>query len=132
MTPRVAPEVQPLVDAALRILAGGNHPWAPRLTRALQRCRIHLKDGGGGYTIPLAWFGLDTIWIGRELAATGVNRRALHTLLHEAAHQCGAVLPEWKLWFGRWGGTYSYGQIYGDDINAADAIASAVLADYPQ
>jgi hypothetical protein len=129
VTPRVDPELQPLLDEALRLLAASRHPWAGRLARALRHSRLQLKDGAGGYTVPLPFIGLDTIWIGRDLAAQGITRRALHTLLHEAAHQCGAVLPEWKLWFGRWGGRFRMDEIYGDEINSADAIASAVLAD---
>jgi hypothetical protein len=124
---RVAPELQPLHDAALGLLAASAHPWAPRLSRVLRRCRLRLQDGGGGYTIPLHWLGVDVIWLGRDLAARGVTYRGLHTLLHETAHQCGAVLPEWKNWFRRWGGRYRQAEIYGDAVNSADAIASAVL-----
>ena len=126
--PRIDPALQGLYDAALAAAAGSTHPWAPRLAQALQHCNLRLKEGGGGFTIPLPWLGLRTIWIGRELAARGVCYAGVHTLLHEAAHHCGAVLPEWKLWFGRWGGRFNRERVYGDEVNSADAIASAVLA----
>ena len=47
-----------------------------------------------------------------------------HTLLHELAHRCGAVLPEWKLWFGN---RYPQDEIYGRRVNSADAISMAML-----
>jgi hypothetical protein len=129
--PRIAPELRPLYDAAQELLAASSHPWAPRLAAVLRRCRLRLQDGAGGYTVPLWWLGIDVIWIGRELAARGATERGLHVLLHEAAHQCGAVLPEWKLWFGRWGGRFTQAQIYGVEHNSADAIAAGVLAGSP-
>jgi hypothetical protein len=125
--PRIEPALFELYKATQAVLAESDHPWAPRLSTALRRCRLRLQDGGGGYTVPFYWLGIDVIWIGRDLAVQGVTYRGLHTLLHEAAHQCGAVLPEWKLWFGRWGGAFKLGEIYGDSVNSADAIASGVL-----
>jgi hypothetical protein len=128
-SPRIDPQLQPLYDAAQAILAASKHHWSMRLAVALRHCRLRLRDGRGGYTIPFYWLGLNVIWIGRELAASGVNYHSLHTLLHEAAHQCGAVLPEWKIWFGRWGGRFEHSSIYGDAVNSADAIATAILQD---
>jgi hypothetical protein len=122
--PRIDPALQPLYDAAQELLTASSHLWAPRLAAALRRCKLRLRDGAGGFTVPL----LPTIWIGRELADELPTRRGIAVLLHEAAHQCGAVWPEWKLWFNRWGGRFDWKEIYGPEINSADDIAHQVLA----
>ncbi len=73
-----------------------------------------------GWTIPVLSNGIDL----REDLASRVDCESLQILLHELAHRCGAVLPEWKLWFGN---RFPPEEIYGRRINSADAISMAML-----
>ena len=73
-----------------------------------------------GRTIPLLSIAIDL----REDIAAKVDCESLQILLHELAHRCGAVLPEWKLWFGN---RYPQDEIYGRRVNSADAISMAML-----
>ena len=73
-----------------------------------------------GYTIPVF---SNTIRLRADIASR-VDCHSLQVLLHELAHRCGAVLPEWKLWFGN---RYPPEQIYGRRVNSADAISMAML-----
>jgi hypothetical protein len=74
--------------------------------------------------LPLIWLDRDFVRI--QLARGSVGRgRVMQTLLHEAAHQLGAIWPEWRNWFG----DHSH---YGPERNAADAIAETIMREcYP-
>jgi hypothetical protein len=64
-------------------------------------------------------------------------------LLHEGAHLCGVVWPEWRNWvntlaryalfFVRWRDprwpVFAQARIYGVGVNSADNVAAAILAD---
>ena len=76
-----------------------------------------------GFTIPLLINRINL----REDIAGKVDYESLQTLLHELAHRCGAVLPEWKLWFGN---RYPREEIYGRNVNSADTISMAMLDGY--
>jgi hypothetical protein len=70
-------------------------------------------------TLPLILLDRGFVW---QALASGPAGRAhiMHTLLHEAAHQLGAVWPEWRNWIG----DRSH---YGPERNAADAIAESII-----
>ena len=107
--------------------------WRSGMLMALATVRFHVTPmfadqargirNPRGHTIPLL---TNTIRL-REDVARGSTAADVQLLLHELAHRCGAVLPEWKLWFPWW---FSQEEIYGRRVNAADAISMAMLEHY--
>lgn len=76
-----------------------------------------------GFTIPL----ISNVIHLREDVAGRSDAAAVQLLLHELAHRCGAVLPEWKLWFPSW---FKREEIYGRGVNSADNISMDMLERY--
>jgi hypothetical protein len=114
-----------VVSEARAILAKSSHPWAKALdwvlrTRLIRTARLPWKMAGFTFAIlPVIW--LDREFVARGMAAGDAGRaRVIQTLLHEAAHQLGAVWPEWRNWLG----DRSH---YGPERNAADAIAENIM-----
>ncbi|MDQ3023913.1 MAG: hypothetical protein M3R04_05965 [bacterium] len=79
-----------------------------------------MKIAGFTFAIlPIIW--LDRRFVESCFSAGEVGHaRLMQTLLHEAAHQLGAVWPEWRNWLG----DRSH---YGPERNAADAIAESIM-----
>jgi len=95
-----------------------------------------------GLTIP-GWTVPPIIWISMSHYKEGSECDLWHTILHEAAHQCGQTSPEWRNFLpkvlgvsfssGLWSPIvswrpYIYSEIYGPDVNAADAIAEDLMS----
>jgi hypothetical protein len=141
----VSPQLRPLVRALRQGLLRSAHPWAAALRWVLLSrviIVIPLPRSLGGFTNPL----LPVIVMSSRYCADhmprgdlalNAERKLLHagtcmlaqTLVHEAAHQLWAVWPEWRLWL-RWLGVLpglgALRQVYGPQINAADAVSEAV------
>jgi hypothetical protein len=122
---RVEPELRPLVAEALACLAQSHHRWAGPLgwvlrTRWVRTARLPWRMQGFTFAVlPVIW--LDRAYVEQCLNA-GPERRGgvLQTLLHESAHQLGAVWPEWRNWLGD-------RRHYGPERNAADAISESIM-----
>jgi hypothetical protein len=121
----------PLLCEGYRVLqAQPGSYWRLGMLLALKTVRIRITPlmldpvrgiaNPRGRTIPLLSNTIDL----REDIAAKVDCESLQVLLHELAHRCGAVLPEWKLWFGN---RYPPHEIYGRHINSADAISMGML-----
>ncbi|MCB1186883.1 hypothetical protein KDL29_06910 [bacterium] len=115
----------------LQVQPGGY--WRSSMLAALRSVRFRIMpmyadEARGirnprGHTIPLLTNSIRL----REDVAQGCSASDVQLLLHELAHRCGAVLPEWKLWFPWW---FSQGEIYGRRVNSADAISIAMMERY--
>jgi hypothetical protein len=119
--------IDQLVSEARDILARSTHPWARSLdwvlrTRLIRIARLPWNMAGFTFAI------LPIIWLNRSFVESNIARgdagraRVIQTLLHEAAHQLGAIWPEWRNWIG----DHSH---YGPERNAADAIAESIMRD---
>ena len=133
-----------IIGPALRCAQASRARFARPIAWVLRRCLLVIDDRMvmSGYTWPMLPTNLirPLIIVSRRLVE-GDRRRLAHVLLHEAAHQCFVVWPEWKGWinmlaryvlfFVRWRDRYfpvfSKESIYGDKINSADCVASAIL-----
>jgi len=107
---------------SLSALERSRHPWAPRLAHIL-RTRLFictwLPRRVAGFTHPL----LPVVLIQRrnlERSWPAAPWLIVQLLLHECAHQCWAILPEWKNWL-------RLKNVYGPEHNAADAISEAIM-----
>ena len=118
-------ELRAVVGETLALLGHSTHPWAKGLAWVLRTRLIFvapLPFRFAGFTIavlPLIW--LDRDWLERRLSEGEAGRAyVMQVLLHEAAHQLGAIWPEWRNWLG----DRSH---YGPERNAADAIAESIM-----
>lgn len=134
-----------IIGPALGCARISRAPFARTIAWVLARCLLVVDDRMvmSGYTWPMLPTNLirPLIIVSRRLV-DGDRRRLAHVLLHEAAHQCFVVWPEWKgfinnlarwlLFFVRWRDRYfaifPKESIYGDAINSADRVASKILA----
>jgi hypothetical protein len=121
-----------LVDGALAEARAEEHARLEHAQRRLQ------AEALAGWAMVNA-----TAWPdpARTRTATAARRRLAHVLLHEAAHHCGIVWPEWRNWvntlarrllfFVKWRDrrfpVFPYERIYGVGVNSADTLAARIL-----
>lgn len=130
----------PAISAARLSRQRFARPVAWFLSRALLLIVADLRVSG--YTWPLlpTNFILPVIILNASLLDRE-PRELARILLHEGAHLCGVVWPEWRNWvntlaryglfFVRWRDrrwpVFPHDRIYGTRVNSADAVAQAIL-----
>ena len=137
-------ERRKVLAPALMCARGSTARFAKPIAWVLCRSVIVAVDGlrVNGYTVPLFPTNLiaPIIFINPRMLG-GDEPRLARLLLHEAAHHCLVLWPEWKLWVNfvartllffvpwrdrRWP-VYRREQVYGVGVNSADNVAHAIM-----
>jgi hypothetical protein len=97
----------------------------------------------GGLTFPLLPTNVIAPLIVLNAGLLNRERDMARVLIHEGAHHCGVIWPEWRNWvnfLARWGlfflrwrdrgyPIYPHSMIYGVGVNSADTITQAIIDD---